>query len=176
MTVKSHKILAVSVLIVLSLNAYAKEESKDVIVALKKYAQPHGYTVGDYILGPAETIPTLTLKTFKPKNEYDMVSLIMAPVAAKNAKGCMASFGREYYSFKDAKKITRNGETYYKHTDEGVKFTSYLYYTFKNGNCYVIEGDAQLNPKLPANKSFKSDNFYTDVLKIYRDHPVKKNR
>ena len=65
-----------------------------------------------------------------------------------------------------------------KQVEEGVKWTSYTYYTYKDGACFFLEGNAYIQTTLssyPANKNVSEDQFYTSLLNVYAKAVSAKN-
>ena len=171
---KTIKVSLVSILILTSLSACAANEKKDLIFAMKEYTQPHGFTVSDYTFLEGSPVPTLTFEPYKSKDEYASTPLVMSYADGSKVEECMPNYERPDYTINTAKVIKNAGSTYYMHLDKGLKFNTYLYYTYKNGVCYILEGDAKLDPKLKSNQSIKLDDFYTGMLEIYSSNPFKK--
>ena len=103
------------------------------------------------------------MQTIKNPEESD-ITLLMYAVNASNESLCLTSASKAMIPAEEFKPLTINKQDFKKQVEEGVKWTSYTYYTYKDGACFFLEGNAYIQTTLssyPANKNVSEDQFYT---------------
>ena len=117
------------------------------------------------------------MQTIKDPEESD-ITLLMYAVNASNESLCLTSASKAMIPAEEFKPLTINKQDFKKQVEEGVKWTSYTYYTYKDGACFFLEGNAYIQTTLssyPANKNVSEDQFYTSLLNVYAKAVSAKN-
>lgn len=157
-------------LAVLSLSACAKPAKYDLKTELNKFANPHGLSLLQLEqVDPEAPLPAVSLQASENPQENDIV-LMMYAENASNETLCLAAASKGTIPPEEFKPITVKNIAYKKQIEEGVKWTSYIYYTYKDGACYFLEGNAYIKTmlkKYPPNEKMSEDEFYTSLLEVY---------
>ena len=175
-----HKIYKYSglFLAVISFSACAKQVKYDLKTELNNYAKPHGLMIRQLEqVDPQAPLPAIAMQTIKNPEESD-ITLLMYAVNASNESLCLTSASLGLIPAEEFKPLTINKQDFKKQVEEGVKWTSYTYYTYKDGACFFLEGNAYIQTTLssyPANKNVSEDQFYTSLLNVYAKAVSAKN-
>jgi hypothetical protein len=175
-----HKIYKYSglFLAVISFSACAKQVKYDLKTELNNYAKPHGLMIRQLEqVDPQAPLPAIAMQTIKNPEESD-ITLLMYAVNASNESLCLTSASKAMIPAEEFKPLTINKQDFKKQVEEGVKWTSYTYYTYKDGACFFLEGNAYIQTTLssyPANKNVSEDQFYTSLLNVYAKAVSAKN-
>ena len=175
-----HKIYKYSglFLAVIRFSACAKQVKYDLKTELNNYAKPHGLMIRQLEqVDPQAPLPAIAMQTIKNPEESD-ITLLMYAVNASNESLCLTSASKAMIPAEEFKPLTINKQDFKKQVEEGVKWTSYTYYTYKDGACFFLEGNAYIQTTLssyPANKNVSEDQFYTSLLNVYAKAVSAKN-
>ena len=165
-------------LVAMSFSACAKPVKYDLKTELNNFAKPHGLMIRQ--LEQVDTqapLPAIAMQTIKDPEESD-ITLLMYAVNASNESLCLTSASKAMIPAEEFKPLTINKQDFKKQVEEGVKWTSYTYYTYKDGACFFLEGNAYIQTTLssyPANKNVSEDQFYTSLLNVYAKAVSAKN-
>ena len=165
-------------LVAMSFSACAKPVKYDLKTELNNFAKPHVLMIRQLEqVDPQAPLPAIAMQTIKNPAESD-ITLLMYAVNASNESLCLTSASKAMIPAEEFKPLTINKQDFKKQVEEGVKWTSYTYYTYKDGACFFLEGNAYIQTTLssyPANKNVSEDQFYTSLLNVYAKAVSAKN-
>lgn len=165
-------------LVAMSFSACAKPVKYDLKTELNNFAKSHGLMIRQLEqVDPQAPLPAIAMQTIKDPEESD-ITLLMYAVNASNESLCLTSASKAMIPAEEFKPLTINKQDFKKQVEEGVKWTSYTYYTYKDGACFFLEGNAYIQTTLssyPANKNVSEDQFYTSLLNVYAKAVSAKN-
>ena len=120
-------------LVAMSFSACAKPVKYDLKTELNNFAKPHGLMIRQLEqVDPLAPLPAIAMQTIKDPEESD-ITLLMYAVNASNESLCLTSASKAMIPAEEFKPLTINKQDFKKQVEEGVKWTSYTYYTYKDG-------------------------------------------
>ena len=165
-------------LTVISFSACAKPVKYDLKTELNNFSKPHGLMIRQLEqVDPQAPLPAIAMQTIKDPEEND-ITLLMYAVNASNESLCLTSASKAMIPAEEFKPLSINNQNFKKQVEEGERWTSYTYYTYKDGACFFLEGNGYIKTTLssyPANKNVTEDQFYTSLLNVYAKAVSAKN-